>query len=140
MRNYSENAYSEAIAGLKKHTGDSACVTAINDMFIEIDDDEITDIFIRENGKMMTDFCRFFKGIEDVPTKYWHPLFDHYQMNIARNPYCRTKNMIAENIIGDYKHDTVYLSLISHLDCAAHSIVNQLKRNRGMFERFNKLT
>lgn len=140
MRNYSENAYKEAIAGIKKRTGNSACTEALDDMFKKLDDERITDMFIRENGKLLTDFCRFFKGIEEVSTKYWHPLFDYYENNIARDAYRRTKRIAAECMNGEFKHDAVYLSIISHLDCVAHSIVNQLKRNLGIFERFNKLS
>lgn len=139
MRVYSDNAFSESITGLKKHTGDSPCIEAIEDMFREINDEYLTSIFIRENGKLLTDFCHFFKGIEEVPTKYWHPLFEHYENNIARDAYHRTKKLLTEHFDGRFEHDAIYLSLISHLDCAAHSIVNQLKRNLGMFERYNKL-
>ena len=140
MKNYNENAYAEAIAGLRKHTGETACTEALDDMLQRLNDEEIINMFIRENGKMMTEFRRFFKGIEDVPTKYWCPHFDHNELNIARDPYRRTKRLVSSFIDGDFEHDAIYLSIISHLDCAAHSIVNQLKRNLGMFERFNKLS
>lgn len=140
MRNYSKNAYAEAIAGLKKNTGETACSEALDDMLQKLNNEDVIDMFIRENGKMLTDFCCFFKGIEDIPTKYWHPLFDHYEKNIARDPYRRTKRIVSEFIDGNFEHDAIYLSIISHLDCSAHSIVNQLKRNLGMFERYNKLS
>ena len=140
MRDYSENAYRESIASLTRLTGDIACTKAIDDMLTKLDNDVITKTFIRENGKLVTDFCWFFKGIEKVPKKYWHPLFEHYEESIARFAYYRTKDAALSLVTGEYEHDTVYLSLVSHLDCASHSIVNHLKRNLGIFKRYNKLS
>lgn len=139
MRNYNENAFAEAIAGLKKYTGDTACVIALEDMLTKLNDNVIISHFIRENGKLMTEFCHYFKGIDEVPTKYWMPLFDHYQNRIANRPYNRTKSYVSGFINGDYEHDAIYLSIISHLECVSCSLVNHLKRNLGIFEKGNKL-
>ena len=139
MRNYNENAFAEAITGFKKHTGDTACVTALEDMLTKLNDAVLINHFIREGGKLMTDFRQYFKGIEDVPTTYSTPLFDHFQNRIARDPFRRTKAYVGENIDGDYEHDKPYLSIISHLDCTSCSIINHLKRNLGIFERGRKL-
>lgn len=45
MRYYNENAFSEAIDSLKRNTGDTACVTALEDMIKKLNNKYLVNKF-----------------------------------------------------------------------------------------------
>lgn len=138
MKNYKKNAFIETFNSLNKLTGETKCVNVVKEILIKINVQSLNCMFIKETGKLLTDFRTFFKGIENTPKKYWLALFDHFERNVITNPYMRTKN-ISSSFLEPYRSGKIYINLESHLDCVVHSLVKQLKRELGIFEPYNKL-
>lgn len=132
LREYKNEVYTEAILGLKKYTNNGKCVTALDDKIRNFGDKQIDAAFIRDTGSLLTRFGYYFDGIKDIPSKYYPGIFEHYEA--TSKAYRKLKNICYKHLTHDEKHDYPYLSIMSHADCVAHSIVNQLKRDLGMFE------
>lgn len=154
MRIYKENTFEEAIAQLKKYTGDTASVSAVKDILNEIGDKVLISYFIRDTGNLMTNYCNYFKGIDKIPTKYWTAIFKYYEEVVSSNPFKRTKAYIlglkindVDNEVNDdngeahiFRNSYIRLfSLETHIDCVYRSLINHMKRNLGIFEIGNKL-
>ena len=120
------NRFEEVKTVFNKNVRNTDNVTVIEDILAKECGDEMTNIFVSESGKFLTDSFTFLKEMKNVPQMYRERLFNSF--------YGSKKTELTKKWFKKlFRHDTSFdKHLSSHVFCLMRGFINEQKRKYGI--------
>jgi hypothetical protein len=76
--NYTDADFERVMGIMLGLTNNARCCEVLGDVVKEIGDEQLTKLFIHDVGEYWASYCRYFKGLKDVDTKWHYAIFDGF--------------------------------------------------------------